>query len=88
MCLQIRRKLNGYSIRWRASRKKSLLTTKNETACLNFAREQLNRPDAFLKSILWTYDNDRIVCSQSKVPCLDKCQHFLRSNDPHSNSEA
>lgn len=50
----IRRKLNQHGFHGRVARKKPLLTKKNKTARLNFAREHLEKPEAFWKSILWT----------------------------------
>ena len=50
----IRRKLNRHDIHGRVARKKPLLSRKNKAARFNFAREHLDKPEAFWKSILWT----------------------------------
>lgn len=50
----IRRKLKRHDIHGRVARKKPLLSRKNKAARFNFAREHLDKPKAFWKSILWT----------------------------------
>ncbi|XP_062849643.1 zinc finger protein 638 [Trichomycterus rosablanca] len=50
----IRRKINRHGIHGRVARRKPLLSRKNKVARLNFAREHLDKPEAFWKSILWT----------------------------------
>lgn len=43
----IRRKLNSHDIHGRVARRKPLLSVKNKAARLNFAREHLDKPEAF-----------------------------------------
>uniref|UniRef100_A0A3Q2CFB6 Tc1-like transposase DDE domain-containing protein n=1 Tax=Cyprinodon variegatus TaxID=28743 RepID=A0A3Q2CFB6_CYPVA len=50
----IRRNINRHGIHGRVARRKPLLSRKNKAARLKFAREHLDKPEAFWKSILWT----------------------------------
>uniref|UniRef100_A0A3B4TRY4 Transposase Tc1-like domain-containing protein n=1 Tax=Seriola dumerili TaxID=41447 RepID=A0A3B4TRY4_SERDU len=50
----IRRKLNSHGIHGRVARRKPLLSKKNKAARFNFAKEHLDKPEAFWESILWT----------------------------------
>ena len=49
----IRKTLNKDGVHGRIARRKSLLSKKNIAACLTFAKDHLDDPEAYWKNVLW-----------------------------------
>ena len=74
----IRQKFNRHDIHGRVARKKPLLSRKNKAARLNFAREHLDKPEAFWKSILWTDESTRqMVTIKTAMFGVFQCFTFI-----------
>lgn len=67
-------------------REGNLCSQKKEQSCL-FAREHLDKPKAFWKSILWT-DESKIDSFGHNQNHQQKSQHWIPRKEPPPNSEA